>query len=130
MRKRERTLARKKLDLEMRSYRQAGRNKNPTQGMLRAVRQALHIPVLEIAGKMGVCKSVVLDFEAREPQGTVTLKSMSRVARATGCKLVYGIVPEDGRTLDELVERRLWESVLGEEWEETRRAILRRPVGH
>jgi hypothetical protein len=35
------------------------------------------------------------------------------VAWAMGCKLVYGIVPESGRTLEELAERRLWESVLG-----------------
>jgi transcriptional regulator with XRE-family HTH domain len=129
MKEKERKLARKKLDLEMRSYRLAGRKKNPNNAMLRTVRQALQIPLLEIAEKMGVCRSVVLDFEAREPQGAVMLKSMSRVAGAMGCKLVYGIVPEDGRTLEELAERRLWESVLGAEWEETRMAILRRPVG-
>ena len=39
MRERERKLARKRLDIEMRSYRQAGREKNPTNGLLRAVRQ-------------------------------------------------------------------------------------------
>src|ERR1035441_8080451 len=44
MRERERNLARKRLDLEMRSYRQAGREKNQTNGLLRAVRHALNIP--------------------------------------------------------------------------------------
>jgi transcriptional regulator with XRE-family HTH domain len=111
MRERERRLARKKLDAEMRPYRRAGKEKNPTNGLLR--RQSLRVPVAEIAEKMGVCQSVVLDLEAREPLNTVTLKSMSRMAGAMGCKLVYGIVPRGGKTLEELAEERLWASVLG-----------------
>jgi len=113
MRERERKLARKKLDVEMRHYRRAGMDKNPTNQLLRAVRQALRVPVLEIAEKMGVCRSVVLDLEAREPKNTVTLKSMSRMAEAMGCKVVYGIVPLGGKALEELAEERLWASVLG-----------------
>ena len=66
MRKLERELAWRRLDFEMRSYRQAGKAKNPTNDLLRAVRQALHIPVAEIAGKMGVNRSAVFELEARE----------------------------------------------------------------
>jgi transcriptional regulator with XRE-family HTH domain len=106
MRERERNYARKRLDLEMRSYRQAGREKNPTNGLLRAVRQTMHVPVAEIAEKMGVCKSVVLDMEAREQLNTITLKSMSRMAQAMDCKVVYGIVPNGGKKLEDLVEER------------------------
>jgi predicted DNA-binding mobile mystery protein A len=113
MREKERNLARKKLDVEMRPFRRASMEKKPTNGLLRAVRQTLHVPVAEIAEKMGVCKSVVLDLEAREPKNTVTLKSMSRMAEAMGCKVVYGIVPEGGKTLEELAEKRLWAGVLG-----------------
>jgi predicted DNA-binding mobile mystery protein A len=113
MREKERKLARMRLDVEMRPFRRAGMAKNPTNALLRAVRQTLRIPVAEIAEKMGVCKSVVLDLEARELKNTVTLRSMSRMAQAMGCKMVYGIVPEDGKTLEELVERRLWAELLG-----------------
>jgi len=113
MREKERKLARMRLDVEMRPFRRAGKDKNPTNALLRAVRQTLRIPVAEIAEKMGVCKSVVLDLEARELKNTVTLRSMSRMAQAMGCKMVYGIVPEDGKTLEDLVERRLWAELLG-----------------
>jgi len=112
MREKERRFARMRLDVEMRSYRQAGREKNPTNALQRAVRQVLRVPVAEIAEKMGVCKSVVLDLEARELKNTVTLKSMSRMAQAMGCKVVYGIVPEGGKTLEELAEQRLWAAAL------------------
>jgi predicted DNA-binding mobile mystery protein A len=113
MREKERNLVRKRLDVEMRPFRNAAKEKKPTNGLLRAVRQTLHVPVAEIAEKMGVCKSVVLDLEARELKNTVTLRSMSRMAQAMGCKMVYGIVPEDGKTLEDLVERRLWAELLG-----------------
>jgi transcriptional regulator with XRE-family HTH domain len=112
MRERERKVARMKLDMEMRPYRRAAMEKKPTNELLRAVRQALRVPVAEIAEKMGVGRSAVFDLEAREPRNTITLRSMSRMAEAMGCKVVYGIVPEHGRTLEELAEARLWTSVL------------------
>lgn len=115
MRKLERELTRRRLDFEMRSYRQAGKAKNPTNDLLRAVRQALHIPVAEVAGKMGVNRSAVFELEAREVKNTISLRSMSRMAQAMGCKVVYGIVPAGGKTLVELAEERLWASVLGVE---------------
>jgi transcriptional regulator with XRE-family HTH domain len=99
--------ARKRLDVEMRSYRQAGREKNPTNELLRAVRHALNVPVAEIAKKMGVNRSGVFDIEAREPKNTISLKSMSRMADAMGCKVVYGIVPKGGKKLEDLAEERL-----------------------
>jgi transcriptional regulator with XRE-family HTH domain len=113
MREKERRLARKRLDAEMRSYRRAGMGENATNDLLRAVRQALRIPVSEIAGKMGVSRSAVFDFEAREPRGAITLGSISRMADAMGCKAVYGIVPKGGKTLERLAEERLWAEVLG-----------------
>jgi|ERR1039458_10156758 hypothetical protein len=113
MRERERMYARKRLDLEMRSYRQAGREKNQTNGLLRAVRHALNVPVAEVAEKMGVNRSGVFDLEAREPKNTISLRSMSRMAQAMGCKVVYGIVPNGGKKLEDLAEERLLAGLLG-----------------
>ena len=113
MREQERIYARKRLDLEMRSYRQAGREKNQTNGLLRAVRQTLNMPVAEVAEKMGVNRSVVFDIEAREPKNTISLRSMTRMAEAMGCKVVYGIVPKGGKKLEDLVEERYLASLVG-----------------
>jgi predicted DNA-binding mobile mystery protein A len=113
MREKERKLARRRLDAEMRPFRRAAREKKPTEGLLRAVRQVLSIPVAEITEKMGVSRSVVFDLEVSEVKSTITMSSMVRMAEAMGCNVVYGIVPKGGKTLDALAERRLWESVLG-----------------
>ena len=113
MRERERRLALKRLDEEMRPYRRAGMEKNPSTGLLRAIRLALHIPVTEIAGKLGINRSVVFALENSETKNTASLRSMSRMAEAMGCKVMYGIVPEGGKSLEKLAEERLWAGVLG-----------------
>ena len=115
MAERERKLARRRLDEEMQTYRRAGIRKNPTSGLLRAVRRALGLPMAEIAGKMGVSESAVFEFEVIEGKGSIKLSTISRVAEAMGCKLVYGIVPKGGKTLEWLAEKRLWESILAED---------------
>jgi len=102
-----------RLDVEMRPYRRAAKEKNPTNELLRAVRQALGIPVKEITKSLGIGRSVLFSLEQSEARGTISLNSMERVASAMGCKLVYAIVPRDGETLEGLVERRSWESVTG-----------------
>lgn len=113
MRERERKLARKKLDEEMRPFRRAGREKEPTSELLRAVRNVLAIPVAEIAERMGVKSGAVWERENNEAAGTITMRTLERQAEAMGCKVVYGIVPEGGKTLERLAEERYWRTALG-----------------
>jgi hypothetical protein len=41
------------------------------------------------------------------------MQSLSRVAKAMGCEVVYGIVPRGGKRMEALWEERLWADVLG-----------------
>jgi len=113
MREKDRRVARKKLDREMKPYRWASREKNPTNELLRAVRLALGIPIKEVMEKMGIGRSSVCELERREGRRAITLESLGRMAAAMGCRVVYGVVPLDGKTLEELAEERLWKEVLG-----------------
>jgi transcriptional regulator with XRE-family HTH domain len=115
MREVERRLVRRKLDAEMKVFRQAARRKNSTQVLLRAVRLTLNIPVKEISEKMGVDRSVMYGLEDSERNRTITLRSLGRMAEAMGCRVVYGVVPLEGKTLDTLADERLWRKVLGTE---------------
>ena len=104
MRERERKIVRRRLDVEMRPYRRAAMETDPTDGLLSVVRQVLRIPVLEVAGKVGVERSVLYGLETSERRRTITLKSLNRVAKAMGCRVVYGVVPEGGLTFEELAD--------------------------
>jgi len=112
---RDRRKLRKKLDKEMRFYRWAGREKNPTSGLLRAVRQSLKIPLKEVAVQMGIGESNVFELEEREETGAIMLRSLGRMAEAMGCKVVYGLVPLNGKTFEDMAEERQWRDVLGEQ---------------
>jgi predicted DNA-binding mobile mystery protein A len=113
MRERERQLARKKLDKEMKYYRWAAQKKFPTQGFLRAVRHALGIPAAEMLRELGVSPSVLFRLEQSERRGNISVKGLDRVAQAMGCQLVYAVVPRDGKTLEDMAEKRLWSKVMG-----------------
>lgn len=114
MQRQDKLTLRRELDMEMGPFRRAGREQNPTDSLLRAVRQSLEIPIGEIAAKLGVVKSVVLGYEMGELRNTIQIGTMERVARAMGCRLVYGIVPRKGKTLEALAEERLWQQMLEE----------------
>ena len=111
---------RKRLDEEMWHFRRAGKKPGATNGLLRAVRQSLQIPMAEIEQKSGVLRSNVANFEKRELERTITLRSLGRMAEAMGCKVVYGVVPVNGKTLEDVAEERLWRKVLGTGNEGTR----------
>jgi len=106
MREEERGLARRKLDRELRLYRLAGKEKSPTQVLLRMVRQVVGIPISEVARKAGMDRSAVFRLENGEARLSITLRSMKRIADALDCKVVYGLVPRDRGTLEEIAERR------------------------
>jgi len=106
VREAERKAVRRELDEEMRPFRRAGMERNPTNELLRTVRQVLAMPLDEIAGKMGVSRSVLLGLEVSERRKTISMRSLARMARAMSCKVVYGVVPEGGLTLEELAEER------------------------
>jgi predicted DNA-binding mobile mystery protein A len=92
---------RKKLDETMLAFRLARRAAGETKGCLRAVRQAVGIPVDEVAGRLGVCRWEVFRLEKSESESRIMLSTLRRAAAALDCELVYGLTPREG-TLEEL----------------------------
>ena len=113
MREEQRALARRRLDRELRFYRQADKEKYPTPELLRIVRQALGLKVAEVARGARVNRSVIFRLEESERRGTISLRAMARMAEAMGCKVVYAVIPKEGQTLEGMAERRKWERLLG-----------------
>lgn len=68
--------------------------KKMPRGYIREIREALEMSSYQLADRMGVSQSTVMDLEAGERNGTITLKSLERAATALGCQLVYALVPE------------------------------------
>jgi transcriptional regulator with XRE-family HTH domain len=90
------------LDLEMRPLRILGRNPKQTNLLLRAVRKALGVDGVEVARRMGVSRGILYRLERAEKEGTISMNSLNRVAKALNCEMVYAIVPLGGRMLEDL----------------------------
>lgn len=73
----------------------------PQKGWVRAIRDALGISTRQLGDRLGVNKSRITRIEQDEVGGSVTLKTMRRVADALDCVLVYGFVPR--KTLEDIL---------------------------
>ena len=100
----DRAIARKHLDKRLNQIRQTESLTRPPTGWIRAIRQALGMTTTQLAKRIGVGQSRVVDIEKAEITGSLTLESLERAANALDCKLVYALVPR--KPLQETIEER------------------------
>ena len=67
----------------------------PAQGWVREVRCALSMSTYELAARLGIVQSRACTIERAELDGSLRLKTLSRVAEALNCRLVYAFVPKE-----------------------------------
>ena len=97
-------LGRRQLDRRFQSESLRDFAHRPTNGWVRAIRDALGMSSRQLARRMGVSQSAVTQLEQSEANGGVRLDSLRRAAAAMDCELVYALVPRT--SLDETVRRR------------------------
>jgi predicted DNA-binding mobile mystery protein A len=68
---------------------------------VRAVRQAVGMPAVEFARRMGVQEREVYRMERAEAKSRIELGSLRRAAEALDCELIYAVTPRKG-TLGEM----------------------------
>lgn len=73
-------------------------------GWIRRIRKILGITLEQLADRIGVNHSTVHEYEQREEKGTITLKTLRKVADALQCDFVYAFVPRMG-DFEDLRER-------------------------
>lgn len=72
----------------------------PPQGWISTVRSALGMSGAQVARRLGSTRAWISRTEKAESSGSVTLKTMQRMAEAMGCRFVYAIVPVNGGVED------------------------------
>ena len=65
----------------------------PPKGWIRAIRDALGMTAKQLANRLGVAQQAVARIEKEELVGSVTIKTMRRIAECLDCVFVYGFVP-------------------------------------
>jgi predicted DNA-binding mobile mystery protein A len=85
----------------------------PPKGWVRAIRDALGMTARQLAGRLGISQQSVARIEKDELSGSVTIKTMRRVADSLDCVFVCGFVPRSSleatvrRQAEQLASRRL-----------------------
>jgi predicted DNA-binding mobile mystery protein A len=79
----------------------------PSSGWMRAIRDALGISSRELASRLGLEHSSILEFEKKEAEGKVSFETITKVAKAMHCRFVYAILPgEPFDSLDGIAEKK------------------------
>lgn len=76
----------------------------PRRGWIHMLRTSLGMTSRQLAMRIGIKQQTLSRLEAREIDGSVTLKSLRKAAEAMDCKLVYTFIPRHG-TLEDLVRQ-------------------------
>jgi len=102
----EREKLRRELDEALLPFRLARRRRGFKEGWLRSIRQAVGVPVDEVARRLGVCRWEVYRLEESEKNSRIMLATLSRAAKGLGCELVYALIPKEGALEDLAAEER------------------------
>lgn len=68
----------------------------PPKGWINGIRTAMNMSLRQLGGRLGITTQSAQEIEARESNGSITLKSLRDVGASMNMKLIYGFVPRDG----------------------------------
>lgn len=120
--------AREALDRRLESLRPVTRYAVPHRGWIRAIRDALGMPAVDLARRMGVTGSTVRALEKNEVSGGIRLSSLRRAAEAMDCTLVYAFLPNQG--LENTVRERAASVLAAQESRIRQTMLLEDQAGH
>jgi transcriptional regulator with XRE-family HTH domain len=121
----ERTNLRRELDEALLPFRLAkGRAEG---GWLLGVRQAIGMPVDDLARQMRVSRWAIHRMERSEQSERILLSTLRRAADGLGCELVYGLVPKNG-TLEELASAQAQARKIAAEKKHRKRLAAKKPL--
>jgi predicted DNA-binding mobile mystery protein A len=103
IKKRQKKIFREQLDSTLNRFSDIASTNRPMRGWIRAIRDALGMNMRQFAQRLGVSKSRIPRIEQDEITGSLTLKTMNRVADTLDCVFVYGFVPRT--SLDKTVRK-------------------------
>lgn len=79
----------------------------PQGGWLKAIRVSLGLSIRQMAKRLKVSPVAITSIEKNEAQGTASLASIERSARAMDCRVVYAVVPaEETDSLEGILDKK------------------------
>ncbi len=86
-------LVREQLEISLQRFEPLRAVNIPNKGWIRAIRDGLGMTGRQLASRLGIAQQAVARIEKDEQTGSVTIKTMQRIAEGLDCIFVYGFVP-------------------------------------
>lgn len=80
-------------DAALSAWREAKLPTRPPSGWAKSIREALGLPGIVLAKRLGITSATLRNLEAAEVRQAITLASLQRLAQAMDCELQYALVP-------------------------------------
>ena len=87
-------IIREQLDKKLTFLRDFAAAGTPSQGWIKAIREALGLSASRLGKRAGIDQSRISRLESAEKSGDLKLSSLQKIAKALNMKFVYGFVPE------------------------------------
>jgi predicted DNA-binding mobile mystery protein A len=97
-------LIREQVDASLSQFSSLYNTNIPRKGWIRAIRDALGMSARQLAERLGIAQQAVARIEKDEIDGSVTIKTMRRIAEQLDCQFVYGFVSKT--SLKETIQTR------------------------
>ncbi len=62
----------------------------------------------QLGEKIGINPGSAQELEKRELEGSISIKSLQQAANALGMDLLYVFIPKEGKTIEEIIEKRAY----------------------
>jgi len=98
------SLRRRQVDRMLRNAQNLSGLAVPQQGWIAEVRNIVGMRAAQLAARLGVGTSAIAHFERAEADGSITLKSLEKVATALDCRFVYAFVPKS--SFEDMIQAR------------------------
>ncbi len=95
-------------DRKLQVFRGLEKNSIPPLGWIHTIRTALKMSLRQLGNKLDMSAQSVKEIEAREANGSITIKSLSEAAKALDMNFVYGFVSQH-QSLENMIEQRAYE---------------------
>lgn len=95
----------KELDEQLRDWQTANQKfGRPPTGWVKTLRTALRMTTEQLASRVGLKRSRIVQLENAEVNDAVTLRTLREAANAIDCDLVYAIVPKANSSLETIIK--------------------------
>lgn len=96
------------IDRKLKAFKGLEKVSVPPLGWIHTIRSAIKMSLRQLGNKLNMSPQSVKEIEAREANGSITIKSLSETAKALDMKFVYGFVSRH-QTIEKMIEQRAYE---------------------